>query len=92
MTVHSAKGLEFDVVFIIGAVDGLFPHNRSKQSPINLQEERRLFYVAITRAKTDLFILLKFPGKISFVASKDSTSSFAYGLAADSLCGARLNF
>ena len=56
MTVHSAKGLEFDVVFIVGAVDGIFPHNRSKDNPMQLQEERRLFYVAITRAKTDLFI------------------------------------
>ena len=56
MTVHAAKGLEFDVVFIVGANDGIFPHSRSKDDPIRLQEERRLFYVAITRAKTYLYI------------------------------------
>ena len=56
MTVHAAKGLEFDTVFIVGVADGLFPHNRSKDDPIRLQEERRLFYVALTRAKTHLYI------------------------------------
>ena len=56
MTVHAAKGLEFDVVFIVGANDDLFPHARSKDDPIRIQEERRLFYVAVTRAKTHLYI------------------------------------
>jgi len=55
-TVHSAKGLEFDTVFIIGLEDGMFPLNRAKQSPAELEEERRLLYVAITRARRNLYL------------------------------------
>ena len=51
MTVHSAKGLEFDYVFLIGMEEGIFPHNNSFMNPEELEEERRLCYVAITRAK-----------------------------------------
>ena len=58
MTVHSAKGLEFKSVFIIGAEDGIFPSYRSIGTLTELEEERRLMYVAITRAKKDLFIVL----------------------------------
>jgi DNA helicase II / ATP-dependent DNA helicase PcrA len=56
MTVHNAKGLEFDVVFIAGMEDGLFPLARAFDEPDTLEEERRLFYVAITRAGRKLFI------------------------------------
>lgn len=56
MTIHSAKGLEFDNVYIVGVEEGLFPSQRSAYSQKDLEEERRLFYVAITRAKTNLFI------------------------------------
>ncbi len=56
MTVHSAKGLEFDTVFIVGAVDGLFPHINNIDSDSKIEEERRLFYVAMTRAKEKLFV------------------------------------
>lgn len=56
MTLHSAKGLEFDVVFMIGVEEGLFPHVRSFTSPSELEEERRLCYVGITRAKKKLHI------------------------------------
>ena len=55
-TVHSAKGLEFDNVFIIGLEDGLFPLYRAKQSTNDMEEERRLLYVAITRAKRNLYL------------------------------------
>ncbi len=56
MTVHSAKGLEFDAVFITGLEEGLFPHDNSQQEADGIEEERRLMYVAITRAKRRLYI------------------------------------
>jgi DNA helicase-2/ATP-dependent DNA helicase PcrA len=56
MTVHSAKGLEFPLVFIVGLEDGLFPHSRSATDPAELEEERRLAYVAITRAEKYLYV------------------------------------
>ena len=56
MTIHSAKGLEFDTVFIVGAEEGIFPSKRSMDTVEDLEEERRLAYVAITRAKRKLYI------------------------------------
>jgi ATP-dependent DNA helicase UvrD/PcrA len=56
MTAHSAKGLEFPVVFIVGLEDGLFPHSRSATDPAELEEERRLCYVAMTRAERYLYV------------------------------------
>jgi DNA helicase-2/ATP-dependent DNA helicase PcrA len=56
MTVHSAKGLEFQVVFITGLEEGLFPHEQSVHDPDGLEEERRLMYVAITRARSRLYL------------------------------------
>ncbi|MBN2020171.1 MAG: UvrD-helicase domain-containing protein [Sedimentisphaerales bacterium] len=56
MTLHSAKGLEFDNVFIVGVEDGLLPHERSVDFDDETEEERRLFFVGITRAKTNLCI------------------------------------
>ena len=58
MSIHSAKGLEFGAVFIIGAEEGVFPSYRSIQTESETEEERRLMYVAITRAKKNLFIVL----------------------------------
>jgi DNA helicase-2/ATP-dependent DNA helicase PcrA len=56
MTAHSAKGLEFPLVFIVGLEDGLLPHSRSATDPAELEEERRLCYVAMTRAEKFLYV------------------------------------
>ena len=57
MTVHSVKGLEFKYVFVIGLEEGIFPHMNSLMEAAEIEEERRLMYVAITRAKDDLYLI-----------------------------------
>lgn len=56
-TIHQAKGLEWKAVFMIGLCEGQFPHHKSKDEPVELEEERRLFYVAATRTKNDLYLI-----------------------------------
>ena len=56
MTLHAAKGLEFPVVFILGCEDNYIPFRRTPDDSVDLEEERRLFYVAMTRAKAQLFL------------------------------------
>ena len=57
MTVHSVKGLEFEHVFVVGLEEGIFPHMNSLMEAVEVEEERRLMYVAITRAKDDLHLI-----------------------------------
>jgi DNA helicase-2/ATP-dependent DNA helicase PcrA len=72
MTVHAAKGLEFDTVFLTGLEEGLFPHENSLSEADGLEEERRLMYVAITRARRRL--------NLSFAQSRMLHGQTRYGL------------
>lgn len=77
MTVHSAKGLEFPIVFIVGAEDGIFPGIRSMDSEESMEEERRLAYVAITRAKKKLYITHAAQRQLFGSTSRNAVSEFA---------------
>ncbi|HPW45494.1 MAG TPA: UvrD-helicase domain-containing protein [bacterium] len=74
MTIHLAKGLEFPSVFMVGLEEGLFPHSRSLNDPNELEEERRLCYVGMTRAMNDLTISYTFKRRL-FGAEKYSVAS-----------------
>ena len=73
-TIHQAKGLEWEVVFVIGLAAGKFPHERSLRETNGLEEERRLFYVAVTRAKKYLY--MTYPLLASFTSSLSGPSMF----------------
>jgi DNA helicase-2/ATP-dependent DNA helicase PcrA len=85
LTLHAAKGLEFPQVFITGLDDGLLPHSRSRDDPEEMAEERRLFYVGITRARDQLY-LVRAEARATF-GSYDSTnpSSFLEQIPSDIL-------
>jgi DNA helicase-2/ATP-dependent DNA helicase PcrA len=74
MTIHSAKGLEFPVVFLVGLEEGILPHSRSLLERDELEEERRLMYVAITRAKDKLY-LLRAKSRMLYGETQSSTPS-----------------
>jgi DNA helicase-2/ATP-dependent DNA helicase PcrA len=77
-TVHSAKGLEWDVVYTISAVDGTFPFSRAQNDPDQLEEERRLFYVALTRARNQLYVT--YPQQV-YQAARRGFGGDAFGFA-----------
>lgn len=83
LTLHTAKGLEFPIVFIIGLDDGVLPHQRSFEDPEAMAEERRLFYVGITRAKDRLFLLRAFRRRQAGVSKLSDPSRFLKDLPID---------
>ncbi|MGD9842486.1 MAG: DNA helicase II [Steroidobacteraceae bacterium] len=76
MTLHTAKGLEFPVVFLCGLEEGLFPHQRSSADPSGMEEERRLCYVGITRAMRQLYISYAETRRLHGIDSHGSPSRF----------------
>ncbi len=80
LTLHSAKGLEFPVVFIVGLEEGIMPHQRSLDDPDQMQEERRLMYVALTRAKDRLFLVYAFRRSLYGSSQANMPSRFLYDI------------
>lgn len=76
MTIHSSKGLEYDVVFVAGMEESLFPHGNSSMDPQGLEEERRLAYVAITRARKRLYLTCAFTRRIFGQTTANPVSRF----------------
>jgi DNA helicase II / ATP-dependent DNA helicase PcrA len=76
MTLHSAKGLEFEWLFMCGMEDGLFPHQRSLNDPEGLEEERRLCYVGLTRAKRRLYLTYAEQRRMHGIESYSTPSRF----------------
>jgi DNA helicase II / ATP-dependent DNA helicase PcrA len=76
ITLHQAKGLEFPVVFIVGMEEGLLPHFRSLDDPVQMEEERRLAYVGITRAKKRVYLVRSFRRTLMGRSSVTSPSRF----------------
>ena len=76
MTLHNAKGLEFPIVFMVGMEEGLFPHARSMMKPAELEEERRLCYVGMTRARKRLYLTYASARMIYGATSANSPSRF----------------
>jgi len=85
MTLHSAKGLEFPLVFMAGVEEGLFPHRMSAEDPARLEEERRLAYVGITRAMKELYITWAETRRLNGMDSYNRPSRFLRELPAEVL-------
>jgi DNA helicase-2/ATP-dependent DNA helicase PcrA len=83
ITLHAAKGLEFPVVFIVGVEEGLLPHIRSFDDPAQMEEERRLAYVGVTRAKDRLYLLRAFRRALMGQGSHNPPSRFLKDLPPD---------
>ena len=87
LTLHAAKGLEFGAVFIVGLDDGILPHSRSFDEPEQMEEERRLFYVGITRAKDKLYLIRAIQRGGRGMAEETYPSRFLDDLPVDLLAG-----
>lgn len=87
LTLHAAKGLEFGVVFLVGLDDGILPHSRSFDQPESMEEERRLFYVGITRAKDKLYLIRAIQRGGRGAAEETYPSRFLDDVPADLLVG-----
>ncbi len=87
MTLHSAKGLEYPCVFLVGLEEGIFPSQRSTETPKEIEEERRLFYVGITRAKQYLYLSLAKKRTIFGSTSYNQPSRFLKEIPEDALDG-----
>jgi DNA helicase-2/ATP-dependent DNA helicase PcrA len=87
LTLHAAKGLEFGAVFIVGLDDGILPHSRSFDEPEGMEEERRLFYVGITRAKDKLYLIRAIQRGGRGAADETYPSRFLDDVPADLLIG-----
>ena len=90
MTLHSAKGLEFPLVFLAGVEEGMFPHKMSADDPDRLEEERRLCYVGITRAMQKLFISYAETRRLYGTETFNSVSRFVREIPAESIQEVRL--
>ena len=87
LTLHAAKGLEFDTVFIVGMEEGICPHSRSMENPDDMEEERRLCYVGITRAKNRLYLLRTFRRTVYGTSETREASRFLSDLPAELVQG-----
>ena len=76
ITLHQAKGLEFPVVFIVGMEDGILPHVRSFDDPLQMEEERRLCYVGVTRAKKKVYLVRAFRRSLMGSSTVNKPSRF----------------
>ncbi|NDJ77966.1 MAG: UvrD-helicase domain-containing protein, partial [Chloroflexi bacterium] len=83
LTLHAAKGLEFPVVFITGLEEGVLPHSRSLDDPDQMQEERRLMYVGLTRAEYRVYLVYTFRRALYGDSSANMPSRFLYDIPAE---------
>ncbi|MBA2879809.1 uncharacterized protein (TIGR00375 family) [Desulfosalsimonas propionicica] len=83
LTLHAAKGLEFPVVFVAGCENGLIPYHRAEINPADIEEERRLFYVGMTRAMSELFLCSARTRKVHGQTRQQQPSPFVAEIAAD---------
>jgi DNA helicase-2/ATP-dependent DNA helicase PcrA len=90
LTLHAAKGLEFPVVFIVGMEEGVLPHMRSMDDPGQMQEERRLMYVGLTRAMDRIYLIYAFRRSLYGDSSANMPSRFLYDIPEDVREGALL--